>query len=95
MMSLMSDRQSIPRACKPRGGQRAVALPALAAAKVALYEAMRDRGVRKTELARRLGVHLPQVDRLLDLRHGSRLDQVEDALRAVGKELVLTVQDAA
>jgi antitoxin HicB len=56
---------------------------------------MRDRGVRKTELARRLGVHLPQVDRLLDLRHGSRLDQVEDALRAVGKELVLTVQDAA
>jgi antitoxin HicB len=39
------------------------------------------------EPARRLGWHAPQVDRLLDLRHASRLDQLDRALRAVGKRL--------
>jgi antitoxin HicB len=61
-------------------------LPAMSAAKVALYQAMRAQDVRKAELARRLGVHLPQVDRLLDLRHASRFDQIDSALRALGKD---------
>jgi antitoxin HicB len=35
---------------------------------------MREEGIAKTDLAHRLGWHLPQVDRLLDLAHASRLD---------------------
>ena len=61
----------------------------------AIYEAMHAGGVRKAELARRLGIHMPQVDRLLDLRHASRLEQIDAALRALGKQLVVSVQDAA
>jgi antitoxin HicB len=64
-----------------------VSLPALVAAKVQLYEAMRTSDIGKAELARRLNVHLPQVDRLLDLRHGSKLDQLEAAARALGGRL--------
>jgi antitoxin HicB len=56
---------------------------------------MREHGLSKAALARRLGVHAPQVNRLLDLRHGSRLDQLADALRALGRELVVSVRDAA
>jgi antitoxin HicB len=41
--------------------------------------------VGKAELGRRLGRHLSQVDRLLDLRHASQLDQLEMALRALAK----------
>ncbi len=52
-------------------------------------------GVTKAELARRLGWHGPQVDRLLDLNHASRLDQIEAALAALGKRLQVTVRDAA
>lgn len=70
-----------------------MALPALTAAKLALYETMRSQGVRKAELARRLGRHMPQVDRLLDLHHASRLDQVEAALAALGKRLSVGVHD--
>jgi antitoxin HicB len=95
LIGIMADRAAIPRPSKPRRGQRAVTLPALSAGKVGLDEAIRAAGVRKTEPARRLGVHAPQVDRLLDLRHASRLDQVEAALRAVGKRLVVAVRDAA
>jgi antitoxin HicB len=38
---------------------------------------------------------MPQVDRILDLCHASKLEQVETALAALGKRLVVTVADAA
>jgi antitoxin HicB len=40
---------------------------------------MRAGKIGKAELARRLHCHLPQIDRLLDLNHASRLDQLEAA----------------
>lgn len=41
------------------------------------------------------GWHPPQAQKLLDLQHKSRVDQIEQALAAVGKRLVVMVQDAA
>ena len=72
-----------------------VTLPALAEAKIGLYAAMRAAGVGKAELARRLNCHLPQIDRLLDLTHSSRLEQLEGALRALGKQLSVEIIEAA
>ncbi len=92
-IAIMADRKAIPRA-SPARGRPTVSLPPLSAAKVGLYAAMRRAGVTKAELARRLGWHAPQVDRLLDLRHASRLDQLDRALRAVGKRLVVDVRAA-
>lgn len=50
---------------------------ALEIIKLAVYQEMLVQGVRKAELARRLGWKAPQVDRLFDLNHASRLDQLE------------------
>ncbi|HLJ64244.1 MAG TPA: type II toxin-antitoxin system HicB family antitoxin [Stellaceae bacterium] len=94
IMALMDERKDIPRP-SPARGRASVTLPPGSGAKVALYLAMREQGIGKTDLARRLGWHLPQVDRVLDIRHASKLDQLSQALRAVGKELVLGVRDAA
>jgi antitoxin HicB len=88
-------RKSLPRPSAAKRGERFVALSALGAAKAALYETMRAQGVGKAELARRLNVHLPQVDRILDLCHASKLEQVETALAVLGKRLVVTIADAA
>ena len=68
------------------GGVRVV-LPTLTAVKVTLYRTMRSQGVGKAELARRLGWHMPQVDRVLDLQHHSRMEQMDAALGAVGIRL--------
>jgi hypothetical protein len=54
---------------------------------------MRAGNIGKAELARRLHWHLPQVDRVLHVKHGSQLDQMEAAFAALGKKLVLTVVD--
>ena len=68
-----------------------VRLSVQAALKVALYRAMRREGVSKAELARRLAAHGPQVDRLLDMRHKSRLEAMENALHQLGVEPVLHI----
>lgn len=81
------DSADLPKASKPKRGQRTVRPSAQACLALAIYQAMREDGVRKSELARRLGWHMPQVDRVLDLNHASRLDQSEAALAALGRNL--------
>jgi len=80
-------RKPLPVASKPKRGQRTVRPSALEGAKLGVYQAMMEQGIKKAELARRLGWHMPQVDRLFDLRHASRLDQIEAAARALGRHL--------
>ncbi len=91
----MSDGEDVPKPSRPAKGQPTVTLPTLSAAKVALYQTMRAQGVRKAELARRLHCDFSQVSRLLDLRHHSRLDQIDAALAALGKRLEIKLGDAA
>jgi antitoxin HicB len=86
-------REDIPR--PTARGADSVALPALSAAKIELYRAMRADSVDKAELARRLGVALPQVARLLDLRRPSRLDSLVEAFAALGRTLDIVVKKAA
>ena len=81
----------LPRPSAPRKGQSLVRPPALSCMKLAVYSAMLTQQVRKTDLARRLGWHLMQVDRLLDLHHASRVDQVETALSSLGRQLAIRV----
>jgi antitoxin HicB len=94
LMAHIADREDIPRPSRP-GKRLAVTLPALTVAKIELYETMRQGKISKAALARRLNWHLPQVDRLLDLRHASRLDQIEAAFRVLGRELRVEVRPAA
>ncbi len=88
-------RHPLPSPSVPEDGEVAISLSPLGTAKVGLYRAMQTQGVGKAELARRLQCHLPQVDRLLDLTHRSKLEQLELALAAVGKRLTVDVADAA
>ena len=91
----ISDREKIPKPSQAKRGQACVTLSTLIAAKLALYDLMIKTGTRKADLARKLGLHAPQVDRLLNLDHDSRLDQIDSAVRALGKELEIRIVEAA
>ena len=71
-----------------------VLLPAQMAAKAALYVAIGEAKISKTELARRLHCDEKEVRRLLDPRHPSKLPRIESALAAVGQKLVVGLQAA-
>jgi antitoxin HicB len=91
LMRRMSAQREIPDGAAGPDADHTVSLPLLASVKLTLYREMRAAGVRKAELARRLGCHAPQVDRLLDLTHASRLDQIEAGFRVLGRDLAFTV----
>ncbi len=75
----------------PAEGRPTVRPSTLECAKLGVYREMTTQGLRKAELARRLGWHLPQVDRLFNLKHASRLDQLEAAARVMGRHLEINV----
>ena len=89
----VDDRRNIPKP-SPGRGLPLVALPALVAAKIALYRAMGERGLSNAALARQLGSVEGAVRRLIDLDHRSHIGQVEAALHALGRRLVVVTRAA-
>ena len=83
------ERWDIPAPSPAGHGQELVAVPPIAAAKLALYTAMRRQRITAAALAVRLGLDAPAVCRLIDPDHHSPLANVERALRAVGRSLVV------
>jgi len=91
VLGLMAHGEDVPLPRKPAaiGARSRVALPALTAAKLEVYRAMRGAGLNKRQLAECLGWQPSQVTRLFDGRHASRLDQIETALAVFGRRLVI------
>lgn len=85
------ERRPIPLPAVADPTPYSVTLPAVVTSKVYLSNEMIRQGVRKADMARRLGVHGPQMDRLLNLRHGSRIEQVEAALGKLGRRLDVSI----
>lgn len=88
--------EDLPVARTKRGkGGHWIEPSALAQIKLALYVEFRRAHVSKTGLARKMGIAKQQIDRLFDLQHSSRVEQLEGAFRAIGKTLTISVEDAA
>ena len=82
-------REDIPVPSTAVAGQALIAVPTIVAAKLALYTAMRCQGITKVVLAERLGLSEGAVRKLCDPDHRSHVSRVEEALRAVGRSLVV------
>jgi antitoxin HicB len=91
----IADGREIPPPSSALAGEYGVSVPIQMALKAALYLAMREAAVDKSELARRLGVHENETRRLLDPRHTSKAEALERALAAVGRRLAVELREAA
>ena len=85
--------RDIPNPSKPKPSQHVAYLSPLVAMKLEVYQAMRDKGWTRVDLAERMGVDEKQVRRLIDLDHQSKMNQVDAALRVLGKALVVDVRE--
>jgi antitoxin HicB len=65
------------------------------AAKLALLEALREAGISKSELARRLGKNEKEVRRILDPLHSTKLSTLAEALRALDRRMVVGIEAVA
>ena len=85
--------EDIPVPGPVKEGQILVPVPPIVAAKLALHTVMREQGITKVELAARLGIYESAARRIVDPNHRSHISQVEKALKAVGRSLI--VEDRA
>ena len=82
----------LPKASIVTKRQYATPLPALTAAKAALYLAIREAGISEEEFAQRLQCDEKAVRRLLDVRHPSRLPYLASALETFGRQLIVGIE---
>ncbi len=83
----IDDGLEFPPPTEAQEGEHLVAPSAEMVAKAALYVALREAGVSKMELARRLGVDEKVVRRLLDPHYRSKLPRLAEAVQALGRRL--------
>lgn len=91
----LADRTEVPSPSGPKRGHRMVAVPVWIAGKLALDFAMREQEISNSELARRLGVRETVIRRMLDPNHATKTVKLQAALAALGKRLVVAIEDAA
>ena len=95
LVGYMAEGRDLPRP-SPRGrGAYLVAPAPTIALKAAVYTRARERGVTAAELARALGVDHKEARRILDPRHATKLERLENALAAMGMVTDMVFSDAA
>ncbi len=82
----IDDGINIPEPSKQKKGEYNVSIPLQTAMKAALYLAIKDAGITKVELAKRINVNEKEARRMLDPHHGTKLPSLEKALIALGKQ---------
>ncbi len=83
------DELPTPSECKK--GEKSVPVPMQTAMKAALYQAMKESGISKSELARKMSTQENVVRRILDPYHGTKVPAMERALFTLGKHAELHV----
>ncbi len=76
-------------------GQAVAPVPVLVALKLALHEAMLTQGVSNVELAKRAGTDKKSIQQMRDLFRATKVDDLEAALRLLGRRAEVSVLDDA
>lgn len=88
---LIESRIPVPGPSPAETDDITVHLPVLTCLKIALHNAMINTGTRKVDLARKLNQKGPQIDRLLDVEHASKVETLEQALYLLGYEVSVSI----
>ncbi|RXZ38154.1 type II toxin-antitoxin system HicB family antitoxin [Oxalobacteraceae bacterium CAVE-383] len=89
MSVYFDEKRAVPLPSAAKRGDRLVDLPASISAKVLLLNEMLSSNVWASELARRMDTTPQEVSRLIDLKRTTKIDRIEQALAALGKQLTL------
>lgn len=93
LLTYIEDGKGLPAPVSSEG--EPIAASAAVEVKLAFIAAFRASGLTRVALAQRLGKQETEVRRMLDPYHPSKLGNMEAGLQALGKQLVISVKDAA
>ena len=87
----IEDGLDIPPPRKAKKGEHLPSLPVGSAMKAAVYLAMKEQGISKFDLARRMDLDEKEARRILDPKHSTKVLTLERALHALGKRVEVVV----
>jgi len=87
----LDDRRPVPMPSEPLPAEVMIDLPISATGKVLLLNEMLAQHVTPSELARRLSVSPQTVNRIMNLKHSTKIDTLADAFKVLGKRLDIRV----
>lgn len=87
----VNENIAIPDPLPVEQGQYAVMLPTLVEAKVLLHNARVKRGLNKSELGRLTGISAVEMGRILDPRHGTKIEAIDRIMQVLETPLRLSV----
>ena len=94
LLSYLVRRKALPKLRAKGRNLVNIAVAPDVAAKLAVLESFAAAGISKSELARRICKDEKEVRRILDPKHPTKLPALTSALRALGKRLVVGVEEA-
>ena len=86
-------KKPIPKPSKIRANDDFITLPLQTEMKILMHESMRESGMKKSQLARKMKLHRQEMERLLDFNKSTNLDRIESAFAAMGKRISFEVAD--
>lgn len=95
LRGIVADGRPLPAAATRGKDLLAIPVDADTALKLAVIEAFRAARISKSELGRRMGRAENEARRILDPDHATKLPALREALAVLGKEIVVSVRDAA
>jgi antitoxin HicB len=87
-------KKEFPTPTDRRADEYSMAPPPETVAKAALYVTMRESGITNVQMAKRLGVDEKEVRRMLDPHYGTKLPRIAQAIKLLGKRLVIGIDVA-
>ncbi len=81
------EKRAIPAPSALSPDDHPIGIPASVAAKVLLLNEMLAQNVTASELARRMGTRPQDINRIIDLKHATKIDTLANAIAAMGKSL--------
>lgn len=85
------DLREVPRPSSVSATDDFVELPASISVKVQLLNEMVNQRVKQIDLAKRMHISPTQVNRMVNLRQATKIDTLNEAFKALGKQLEFVV----
>ena len=75
----------------PQPGEYLIELPTSLSAQILLLNEMLAQNVRPADLAKKMNTRPQDINRLIDLKHTTKIDAIAAAVNALGKNLELRI----
>ena len=89
----LEDAMTIPEPSEAKAGEVLVTVPIETATKAALFQTVAASGTSRVALAKAVDLDEKEIRRMLDPRHSSKLPRIEQVLKALGKQLRISLVD--